>query len=162
MEQIFNGIEATTFMMRWGLLVALVTGALFALSMNLVEKSKSDWSILWFFGALGTFFITAISIIWSVGSNLADSGSLRSLVENESVSCPMIVVEKKSNVEYDYYRLECGRIKDIYARVPKFMELSSERYYVLRLRKRECITPGVYIGHCVDQAIAKYELYKDK
>lgn len=162
MENIFNGIEGSIFMMHWGWLVVLVSTALCAITLNLCDKSNSGWMPIWFFSALGASAIAALSLIGSIDSTFSESNELRAIVEGETVSCQMAVVEKKSNVEYDYYRLECGRIKNIYTRVPKFREFATDKHYVLKLNAHECIVPGEYLERIIDTSVSRYELYNNK
>lgn len=160
-EELITTVEYNECMFdSW--LVALIIGVLvFVLASLIIGTAfgKAYEGLVCVVGLLSIFATLGGCIGCFVIGLIKNDGEVESALMQESQMQKIVVVAKWEYPKYTDYRLQCGRLTNIAARIPTFDALGMDPVYAVGLQDLSSWISNERIKIKIDEAINRYELY---
>lgn len=161
MEGVFNYVRVLLWAQHYGLIITIGLVVLAYVGHRLFysapsHSAKENMAMV----LEGTSTVLCILFFpgW-LGAVCTNDYTLSDIVAREAAVNPIVVVEKKDSQAYSDYKLSCGRVNWIYARIHKFDEYSDANLYCAEMNNHKARELDKLVQFKIERAVAEYNLY---
>lgn len=163
-EELITTVEYNECMFD-GWLITLIIGIIVLVLTSLINDTafgKAREGLVCVLGLLSLFAAVGGGIVCFVIGIIKNDGEVESALLQESQMQKIVVVAKWDYPKYTDYRLRCGRLTEIAARIPKFKALGMDPTYAVGLQDLSSWISNDRLKIKIDEAINLYEIYGNK
>lgn len=161
MDSVFNYVRAMLWVQHYGLFVLIGLVALAYVGRRVyygVPYNGAKENIAMFVEGISTVLCIFFFPFWLYAVCTNDY-TLSDIVAKEAAVNPIVVVEKKDSQAYSTYKLSCGRVNWIYARIHKFDEYADANLYCAEMNNHKARELDKLVQFKIERAVAEYNLY---
>lgn len=160
MDRVFDYIPILLWSQHYGLLAIIGLGLLLYYMQKVYYRTISKTvETITLYGSGLLVPVLLCAIFWWVYAICTDNYTIGTIAEREAVSNPMVVVDKKEHDLYVDYKLSCGRVNGLYARIYKFDEYYDDNLYCVKMDNKTSTYLSKVVRIKIDKAITSYNLY---